>query len=178
MQARFAHRNGAKEGSRYKLSRWTRIYPGIRIWQTANGAVSRYKLSRSHIPIAIGMSWYRELYCVQWCVSGFKAITNLYGQLIVRAQKIKKKRKVRAHTQHLVFARLAFTSPRKKHDKQLTLIVRVSIWWCVLITRYGTGLLAGAIIPRQYDKQKSQKRMEARDFWVSLRLQTGWLKRS
>jgi hypothetical protein len=40
-------------------------------------------------------------------------------------QKIKKKRKLRAHTQHLVFARLAFTSPSKKHDKQLTFIVRV-----------------------------------------------------
>jgi hypothetical protein len=62
---------------------------------------------------------------LQWCVSGFKAKTNLSGQPIVTVQKIKKKRKVRAHTQHLVFARLAFTSPSKKHDKQLTFIVRV-----------------------------------------------------
>jgi hypothetical protein len=41
-------------------------------------------------------------------------------------KRLKRKRKVRAHTQHLVFARLAFTSPSKKHDKQLTFIVRVS----------------------------------------------------
>jgi hypothetical protein len=72
------------------------------------------------------MSWYRGLYYLQWCVSWFKAKTNLSGQPTVALQKIKKKRKVRAHTQHLVFARLAFTSPSKKHDKQLTFIVRVS----------------------------------------------------
>jgi hypothetical protein len=35
-------------------------------------ARSRYKLSRSHIPIAIWMSWYNELYYLQWSVSGFK----------------------------------------------------------------------------------------------------------
>jgi hypothetical protein len=31
------------------------IYPGIRIWQTASGAVSRYKLSRSQ-----NLSWYKK----------------------------------------------------------------------------------------------------------------------
>jgi hypothetical protein len=35
--------------------------------EKASGAVSRYKLSRSH-----KLSWYRELYYVQWWVSGFK----------------------------------------------------------------------------------------------------------
>jgi hypothetical protein len=41
-------------------------------------------------------------------------------------KKIKKKKRVRAHTQPPLFARLAYTSPGKKCDEQLTHIVRVS----------------------------------------------------
>jgi hypothetical protein len=37
-----------------------------------------------------------------------------------------KKKSVRDHTQHPIFARLAFQSPGKNRDKQLTFIVRVS----------------------------------------------------
>ena len=60
--------------------------------------MSRYKLSRSH-----KLSWYRELYCLQWCVSGFKVETDPGNG----------------------------SEPRKKHDKQLTFIVRVR-GWCSL----------------------------------------------
>jgi hypothetical protein len=43
-----------------------------------------------------------------------------------RSKKIKKKRRVRADTQPLVFARLAFTSPGKNCDKLINYTVRVS----------------------------------------------------
>jgi hypothetical protein len=80
-------------------------------------------------------------------VSGFKAITNFSGQPTVREQKIKRKRKVRAHTQHLVFARLAFTSPSKKHDKQLTFIVRVSSRSLCSINEYFLAYFTMRIVP-------------------------------
>jgi hypothetical protein len=43
-------------------------------------------------------------------------------------KRSKRKKRVRAHKLLVVFARLAYTSPGKKHDKQLTHIVRVSNW--------------------------------------------------
>ena len=46
------------------FSRYTKL-------EKASGAVSRYKLSRSH-----KLSWYRELYYLQWCVSGFRLETD------------------------------------------------------------------------------------------------------
>jgi hypothetical protein len=63
------------------FSRYTKL-------EKASGAVSRYKLSRSQ-----NLSWYRELYCLQMRVSGFKAITNFSGQPIVTVQRLKRKEK-------------------------------------------------------------------------------------
>jgi len=74
--------------------KWTSIHPGIQNWQTASCAVSRYKLSRSH-----KLSWYRELYYLQWYVSGCRITTDPDRWLRIS----------------------------KKHDKQLTFIDRVSL---------------------------------------------------
>jgi hypothetical protein len=41
--------------------------------------------------------------------------------------KVKKKKNVRALTQLAIFARLAFTSPSKNCDKQMTFIDRVRL---------------------------------------------------
>jgi hypothetical protein len=63
---------------------------------------------------------------MQMRVSGFKKLNEFIwpaeqGMMVID----QKKKSVRAHTQHPLFARLAFTSPGKKCDKQLTHIVRV-----------------------------------------------------
>ena len=57
------------------------------------------------------------------------------GRNIVPMQGIgKRKKSVRGIKPLAVFARLAFTSPGKNRDKQLTFIVRVSCWGLFLIS--------------------------------------------
>jgi hypothetical protein len=46
-----------------------------------------------------------------------------------------KKKSVRAHTQHPIFARLAFQSPGKNRDKRLTFIVRVMLRRVLCVTQ-------------------------------------------
>jgi len=85
------------------------------------GAVSRYNFNRSRELVTM-----QDFNCVQMRVSGFKMLNEFiwpaeYDMKI----KDQKKKKVRAHTQHTLFARLAFTNLSKECDKQLTHIVRV-----------------------------------------------------
>jgi hypothetical protein len=69
----------------------------------------------------------QDLNCGQVWVSGFKMLNEFIWPAEVEMMiKIKRKKKVRAHKLLAVFARLAYTSPGKKCDKQLTHIVRVS----------------------------------------------------
>jgi hypothetical protein len=55
----------------------------------------------------------------------FNSHNQSYSQPTVMMIKAEKKWNVRAHTQPLVFDRLAIASPSKKHDKQITFIVCV-----------------------------------------------------
>jgi len=48
-------------------------------------------------------------------------------------KRSKEKRRVRVSKTLAVFARLAYTSPGKKCDKQLTHIVRVSGWFVIFL---------------------------------------------
>jgi hypothetical protein len=84
--------------------------------------VSRYKLSRSQKTVKM-----QDLYCVQVSVSGCKMLNEFIWPaeqgMMINDQK---KKNVRAHKLLALFARLAYTSPGKKCDKQLTHIVRVS----------------------------------------------------
>ena len=100
-----------------KLSRY-----GILIGGT--GAVSRYRLSRSQKTITM-----QDLYWGQVSVSGFKILNEFFWPADCQGgRRLEKKKNIRAHTQHPVFAQLAYTSPGKNRDKLIDPTVRVSSW--------------------------------------------------
>ena len=99
-----------------------RIYPraGTWFWVHVQCRVTKRGRSQKIVPVQ-DFNW------EQMSVSGYR---NRFESFLCQPNskwlwKIKRKKKVRAHTQLAVFARLAFTSPGKNRDKLMNYTGRV-----------------------------------------------------